>query len=698
VQLAIDSILMTLLVGVMLSIALASIVFVLGGFSARIPIIGHLFDYFLMEKDKGKAGVVTKPRPDEGTSHSMFQGLLLLACLFGLGIVGEGSAERINNSKFSDSLRGILGVELDDEIRVQSFISVGKTEINSGRPNDQLRRIYTDYQACNAMLISNESDFDGPCSLISKRVEDFYYHAKNTVFSKETYFEELDNKQSRIDFMQSIAYSLLFIGLVFAASFFISAFAEFVEFVLRQKLARHSVLLRAVSERWLSEQRRRDSLARHIKDLAATRLAIFALAATLTGGWALDGWADLEQSFDRRVFGYYLCSNCQIGSLDERDAVPGSKGAVSGVPDSPYRVFSSPHGHFEPSAVASLGLVEGLSLFVVGNDKDANRLYLFELTGAGKLVYISDVALDRDVDQGQLKIEALSISNDGGVTVRPSRIFIAGRRTVKGPKGDKQEPVIYQAAFPRDLTKQTTGIRLRLETVEDSGDICRLARGQPGVRAESDRCDIEALAYREASGQVPESLVVGVRSVGKFGQDWVPQLFLASVSLSGPAYRRVTQIGTLVMPDGKGPECGFMAGSRTKHRSAYGLSDAAFVNGPEGSQEFLLLLTSFEWSRGCVSKVEQKYLINQVESALWSIPIGAISTQVTFERFLENEEPQLQYRLAHKAEGIAPLFQDSEAVLVIFDDDASRKGVDRAPDTFPLHQNESVYVTLKLKK
>jgi hypothetical protein len=48
---------------------------------------------------------------------------------------------------------------------------------------------------------------------------------------------------------------------------------------------------------------------------------------------------------------------------------------------------------------------------------------------------------------------------------------------------------------------------------------------------------------------------------------------------------------------------------------------------------------------------------------------------------------------AAKPEGIAMLENDS--MLVVFDDDGRRKSLDQAPETFPLRQTESVFVTVR---
>lgn len=699
-QLSIDSILMTLLVGAIVSISLAAIVFIFGLNSARIPLFGKFFDYFLVERGRRNFDRVSKSNPIvvDRNSDGLFVGIISIALLFGLGIVGETSAERMNDSDMGESIRNYLGIDPDDAIRLEAFMAVGLTEIDSGRPNARLRRIYTDYLACQQSGISFDSGNSDPCSHISNRVEDFYYHAKNFVFTKETYYDELSEMQSRIDFIQAISYSLLSISVIFLVSFFVSFIAEGVALLARRGGKSSHSYLRGFSRWWLSKERKAESFVRNLKDLAAVRLGFVAVATAILGGWSLAGWAALERSYDQRVFGYYLCETCQVGAgadvVADANQAAFAEGNL-GVPDSTYRVFSSPRGHFEPSAIASLGLVQGRSLFVVGNDKDDENLYIYELTSDGEFAFLANIGIGRVSGDGDLKIEALSFSNDGGVTRRPSQIFIGGRRTRRTATGTDVAAVVYEADFPRDWDAESQDIVLQFANIVDGGAICAIASVH-GYGAESaSRCDIEAVAAMGSKDQPADRLIVGVRSTGNFGSTWQPQLLLLSISLLATSSdERVTFVMPLELDMQHSPAC--------RGRSAFGISDAAFVNGPDGEQESLVFLTSYELSTECfdeqIRNAAPESAINQVQSAVWTLGIEAIidPNRPVRTKSAALPQPEFQYSLAHKAEGVAPLFQDSGAFIVIFDDDAARKSVDRAPDTFPLNQNESVYLTLRL--
>ena len=401
---SIDSILMTLLVGVVATLSATAFIFLFLAPSLRLPALERLFRFLLWEDKPFNASGKPPPVASISQNDGLFHGLLLIACTFGLGVAVEIASDNFNGGDTASSVRAVLGVPHDTSIRLDSFSKVAEGEIYSGRPNENLRRLYTDYIACRRVL---EPDGDDPipaevettsyepCSIVLQRVSELYYHAKNNDFAKETYFHELKDMQARIDFVRSLAFILLVLAVILAAGLAIALLAEAVEFMVDRKTRWFKP--RQVRW-WRSQLRSGDGFISHVKNLSELRLAFLMVVAFVAGWSSLRAWWGLEKGYDNRVFGYFICERCMDGpALISSDGTNGNpaQGQDQRIPDSIFRVFSSPSGHFEPSALASIGLVEGRNLFVVANDKDSDNLYLFELNRQGELRFLHYLPIDR---------------------------------------------------------------------------------------------------------------------------------------------------------------------------------------------------------------------------------------------------------------------------------------------------------------
>jgi hypothetical protein len=717
-QFSIDSILMTLLVGCVSSLSIMSVLFLFCEPYLSIPIVGRVFRFVMFEKKPYLASKEARPIEVQTSGDNLFIGLLVVASLFGLGVAAEVASENFSRSGILGSVRSGLGVQEDRDIRLASFESVSLGEISSGRSNAKLRRLYTDYTACSKVLKMSGNSKTNPCSLIKERVRQYYYYAKNSVFFHQTYFDELNKDQSRIDFMRSMSLSFLSLSAFLALGFLAAFSTEMINYSVASKLP---VVGREFVIWWKLHVRGGKSFVGHMKNLSEIRLTLFSVASFMIGFWALQSWEGLESAYDNRVFGYFLCENCRseesppgegkvrsLQTLIRSDALKGSDSEIGyspmGTPDSSYHIFSSPTGHFEPSGVASLGLVEGRNLFVVANDKDSDRLYLYEIDNAGKLQFLQYIRLLRKGDGRRLKIEALTVTSDGTENQRPSYLFVGGRRTA--PNGDK-DSLVFSARFPSEFQIGGTDILLHLSPVPGSQKTCLALRLKY-----SGRCDIEGLAYLEVGVGHPR-LLIGVRSIGDVGPSWRPMLGLLSLSLS----QRFSSsaIGDSPLPstnesDNSPPEPVLISNFRFpslpgssciidgKRAGIYGVSDLAILNNGEKKPTDVLILSSYEKSDKCSvpsqkSPKDSPYLVYDVQGAVWKAKVEDVLTKEAFARWFRAARPIVA--LAHKPEGIAALTSDSDTALIIFDDDAVRKSVDRVPDTFAVNQNESVFLTFK---
>lgn len=661
----IDAILLSLLVGVITSVALLGLAFIFLDTRIRARSLSRLFRFLMYEDEK----VETKRLPISG-SEGVFAGLLIVAILFGLGVAMESASDALN--KPSISLRKIMNISADENIRIKSFLLVAKGEVATGRigevssgktdkaaggeadetasgsADNKLSALFTDYVACSMI----KDGGDGPCDEVEKRVASLYYTAKNRVFAHETYFRELDKLQSRIDFMRSLSYALVLLALVLMIGATLAFMAELADFLVRRRLAGARF-----SRYWLRATAK-ETYVSHIKNLAGLRLLVVSLTVFLLGYGALKVWSDIEFGYDNRVFGYFLCKSCM--QADGAGTDP-----AEDIPVSPYHVFSAKTLRFEPSAATGLGVRDGKLLFLLANDKEDDNLLVFALSPSGNLEESGSITISGLRPGATLKIEALaSVDEPTGM-----HMYMAGTEVYE----NRSTSVLYEGGLdPTGLgldTPQARSIAFRPVVFPGDETLCGVLDWLT--------CEIEGLAV---DPKRPRTLIVGVRRIAEDDRGLLPQVALARLDLG--ASKTLERIRNVTVPSDHVMRC------QGSEAYGIGISDLAFDD--KGG---LLILTSFEQDANCQRKKEKDdkgYASSDVRGALWRVPsFSSIQRDAPIL-------PRFVLATAHKPEGLAFIEPGSDTVLIVYDDDASRKGVDRAPDTFPLRQNESVFTIQKL--
>ncbi|MFM9976422.1 MAG: hypothetical protein ACKVOP_00045 [Sphingomonadaceae bacterium] len=657
---SLDSILLSLLVGAIAALALLTLAFVILDTRLRSNSINRIFRHLMYEDD------IVKDSSDNKTqSEGAFTVLLLVSALFGLGIAMESGSDYINNSDYS--VRSLFGVSSDQELKLKSLDVVLKGNIRSGHSDINLRTFYTDYVACKTMA---QTEVPGPCQIVAKQASDLYYIAKNTAFSKDTYYEELDKIQSRIDFARSLSYTLMFLTITLSFGMLLAIFAEAIEFICKNMATWRLYHLRSW---WTTQLADKDSYANHARNLAAKRLAFATLISFGFAFGAIKVWGDIESGYDNRVFGYFVCDSCVAGNSAGDSAVTtGETLPRADIPVSPFRKFEGPQStsRFEPSAVLSLGLQKGRLRFLVANDKQGDALILYDLDPSGNMIVVGEFALAGLPVGASFKIEALAMTplSANGASV----LLVGGTEFL----GRDRKAVIYQTQFSTQMAGGKGGDNLALRPLMVGGeaDICNAF--------DYVRCDLEGLAI---SARQPDRVMVGFRRASVDKEPLTPGFWLGSFSLDQPA-RKGQRISNAGFPEKLSPLCPDLK------TSAYGISDLAFDD--HGS---LLILSSYEADERCTAPLDQvkdQLTIHDVQGALWRVK----SVEGVGQDRIGPDNIELVTAAAHKPEGVALIERDSDTVMLVFDDDAKRKALDRAPDTFPLRQNQSVFTVFKLQR
>jgi hypothetical protein len=112
----------------------------------------------------------------------------------------------------------------------------------------------------------------------------------------------------------------------------------------------------------------------------------------------------------------------------------------------------------------------------------------------------------------------------------------------------------------------------------------------------------------------------------------------------------------------------------------FGISDL------EVTDKALFVLTSYEHSDNDHCTEETGAAVDEVSGKLWRLRFDEQKS------LPDTTHWELVEEFIHKPEGVGRTLDGS--LLVVFDDDASRKSMDLAPSTFPLEQNESVFAAI----
>ena len=131
----IDKILMTLLVGIVMSLSVLSLLFLFARSKFRVPVIDRVFRFLMWEVPERESGAQSEPGRD--IRESTFAGMLMIAACFGLGIATENASDNFSRGGLFGAVRSLAGVEDDQGLRIDSFLKVAKVEMESGRPNNR---------------------------------------------------------------------------------------------------------------------------------------------------------------------------------------------------------------------------------------------------------------------------------------------------------------------------------------------------------------------------------------------------------------------------------------------------------------------------------------------------------------------------------------------------------------------------------
>ncbi|HVY40666.1 MAG TPA: hypothetical protein VHM31_22160 [Polyangia bacterium] len=675
-DLHLEGIMETLLVGAIAGMLVLSVVFFFMGHVLRIQVVKRFFQFLIYEEDEEQVAAAVSPKEpaEHGSASSHFVVVVLVALLYGAGVVVESWSHTDQDGH-------------DAAMKLKAFDSVVHGRLASGAdPEPGLAHFVADYDACHFTHTNTEAvgsrDLGkleaqrakgndlSPCKQIDVRVTEFYHNAKNAVLQQDKYNEELINLQSRINFVRSIYEILLWLTRELAVVAIIATLAElfyWLEHKRRNRLAR-----------WLARKTPAAALPffQHLKKLAAVRcwMMVAVLWAFTRASYRACDECNIQ--FDKRVYGYFLAlgdghgdKHGDHGEDKEAGARPGAgrPGEHDITPRSPYFIFRTAGDalgeHLEPSAVRKVG---NGSRVIVANDADKDRrqmFWLFDVVG-NKLVNPERICTRDDTDDTAAftavdSIEAMYVGEPDG----EGNVEILGAPTFE--VADKQNLVRFSIkATPTDAAEGTPRCwpLSKTATVEQVEDPCAVFRAEGAVG-----CRIEGMT----SADIKSELLLGVHELlmppqrGQTKAIVKPTVAIVSMHRQGT---RWVQPQILFRTSDLDDGC--------RHQS--GISDLSLR--PNG---LLYVLTSVDLhDTATCSDQESLPLaeVAQVRGALWRLDLT------------KPRELRLLYRFAHKPTGITDIGDGS--LLVVFDDDGQRKSPIWAPRTFALEQNEAVFSML----
>ena len=740
-DLHIEGILETLLVGAIVSLFVLSVLFFFLGHLLRVNSVRRFFTFLIYEDDAlnepDPVDVPLLPAPHHrGTTPvhrpapSHFVLVVLTALLFGAGVVAESWSHTDQD-------------EHDSQTKLKAFGAVVHGRLASGAdPEPRLAQFVADYDAChfthtNAAPIGTR-DVDrleserakgndlSPCLQIDVRVLEFYHNAKNAVFQQESYNEELVNLQSRINFVRSVRLILGWLKVELAIVAAIAALAHILSWWREKR-----------SGRWLRNLYQRIPtvvlpFCRHWGNLAPIRCVLMFGALFVFCRSTAQAADECQSQFDKRVYGYFLSlgdrhgtsgapsdkgdgeeiqasgpARPTSGARDLNSSSPSSDTKSEGTPDakgagttlvehgeppamrerditprSPYFVFSTPGNtpgeHLEPSAVRKMG--DGLRVIVANDvDKDGQQMFwLFDVEGTDKLVHPERICTSDDES---------TINAFHGV-----RNVEAMYASDPGPGGFVEVLVAptFEKTDDRKLVRFC--INPKRHSNWDDEHHCQRIDGPADTVPVEDPC--AALANKNTPGEV-SCRIEGMTSADikrelLFG---VHDAHVPSLTERGGTAMKPTVAIVRMVPSGNGwirdrdwdkdEEKVFFREENLEDdcHSQSGISDlSARPNG------LLYVLTSVDLGdTGTCSEHEKPPLpeVAQVRGALWRLDLNHRD---------KKSRLRLLYRFAHKPAGITDVGDGS--LLVVFDDDGQRKSPIWAPRTFALRQNEAVFTLL----
>ncbi|HVT06807.1 MAG TPA: hypothetical protein VHO67_05100 [Polyangia bacterium] len=654
-DLHLEGIMETLLVGAVAGMLVLSVLFFFVGHVLRIEVVKRFFQFLIYEEDEEDAAAAARPKEsaEHGPVSAHFVLVVLVALLYGAGVVVESWSHTDQDGH-------------DATMKLKAFDAVVHGRLASGAdPEPGLAHFVADYDACHLTHTNKEAvgsrdlgkleaerakgDDLSPCKQIDVRVTEFYHNAKNAVFREDKYNEELINLQSRINFVRSIYEILLWLTRELAIVAIIATLAElfyWLEHERRNRLVR-----------WLSRKTPAAAVPffQHLKKLAAVRCWMMVAVLWAFTHASYKACDECNIQFDKRIYGYFLA----LGA--------GHHGDHDITPRSPYFIFKTagdtPGEHLEPSAVRKVG--DGSRVIVANDaDKDGRQMFwLFDVVG-NKLVNPERVCTRDDSDDTAAfaavdAVEAMYVGEPDSA----GKVEVLGAPTFEA--ADKQNLVRFSIDSTRASGAEGTPRCKPISgtaTVEQVENPCAVFRAEGAVG-----CRIEGMT----SADIGSELLLGVHDLllpappGQTRPILKPTVAIVSMHRQGTRWVQPQIVfRTSDLDDG------------CRHQS--GISDLSLR--PNG---LLYVLTSVDL-RDTATCSDRDSLplaeVAQVRGALWRLDLT------------KPRELRLLYRFAHKPTGITDIGDGS--LLVVFDDDGQRKSPIWAPRTFALEQNESVFSML----
>jgi len=624
VQLTIDGILQTLLVGAISSLSLLSAIFLFFGHVFRSGPIRHIFRFLMYEAD----AVGNDNSAPVGETFRIFISLLLIATLFGAGALSETFSDIITSKNVKFVFHG------DPGIKFNTFIGVGKKTISGGLDDLELKRFVTDTMACQQVELDGRNSINSPCNDLQSRIMSFYYAAKNTAYSNEFHFNELNQLQRQIDFTRSVSHILIILSFELFIAFAVAFIAEGL--ALRQKSRGEDAFSNTPTHI--------KKLLTHWLNLSAIRCLLLSIGIFAFAWFVMGTWERSEEDFDRRVYGY-MFTDAVLAPDSEKNSNK-SLLAINKILQSTYKVFQlDDNSFFEPSSV---GILKDNHHVIISNDKGGQYPFVIYKLEEGNLQLPKKLMVGAPANGfsglNLDKIESLSVSSTKqGDIITASEAYSDTEQTVK------KQIVQFNLKWHDPDTPQITDAH-RLELATDPCSVLFSSMNN------DDSCVIEGI-----TGSDPyKELLLGVRYKVS-GNRKTPTLSIIRLANNNGIWKPE------LLLDGTLPG---------KYRD-YGLSD--LVSLPDGR---LLVLTSFE-----ADGQSQDLPVTQVKGALWVLP-----NDIFKKKNLQDFRPTALF--SHKPEGITELGDGDW--LVVYDDDANRKSVKNAPASFAINKNQSVYSIVHL--
>jgi hypothetical protein len=671
-------------------------------------------------------------------NHLKFALILLLAILYGLGLIWEAGSHDYHH-------------EDNVEQKREAFYKVASGKLNSGTASHRLASFVSDYNACHAVVQKGQPKESAPslCHQVDERVTQFFYNAKNVVFQHREYYEELSLLEARINFMLSFNLLTKWFFRELCVVFVVAVIAEvgkrnrpglWTRWVNRvfgtsspsEKSERHKGERRSWREEWRNGA---INMGEHWVGIAAFHILLLSGACAGLAALSNQGCVYSEDQFAKRVFGYYLALQSEhLGATENGEARLVAE-PVDLTPESPYHVFSLP-GEGEPhegEPAHHLGKASALPVVAAfpPADEDAHQPYgpgaapakdahhhkqrRLEPAAVQILGNTSEVLVASDQGEDE-PFWLFTLNEDGTRMEHPralhvdeakDRFLLRSVGTIESlaafevnggnnylPPAGPCSPVGDQKAFRIFVGPNRFGAEqaqllsfcLKIDPSLRDEEILRIAdiEAQPlpsvceaALDKNTETCFVEGIAFR-SNGLQPPELLLGVQQVGA----------RKTVVIVRMTYQKGAWTNPERIFPARDNQCSMDSSIVAMINDGGGISDLAAA--PSGR----IYVTTSVQGEGRAAK-KGSAATPQVGGALWLLDLGCKKDEKGDPCHCSGQKAMLLERFIHKPDGVS---HDNGSVLVVFDDEAGLKSSQWAPRTFPLAQNESVLAVVPSPK